>query len=208
MLLEQYRMNVGIMSFPSEQMYEGRLRAHPHVASRTLKELLSDPSLDAPPVLFLDTAGKGFEEAAASNDFSLSNEGEAELVSARALALLSLGLPASSLAIIAPYAAQVALLRERLEVPELEIDTVDAFQGREKEAVLVSLTRSNGRQELGFLKDLRRINVALTRAKRHLFLVGDSGTLGAHPFYARLIEHIQKAGGYRSAWEWPLGNTM
>jgi ATP-dependent RNA/DNA helicase IGHMBP2 len=69
--------------------------------------------------------------------------------------------------------------------------------------VLVSLTRSNASGTLGFLADLRRINVALTRAKRHLFLVGDSATLGSHPYYARLIEYAQSVGGYRSAWEWP-----
>jgi len=65
------------------------------------------------------------------------------------------------------------------------------------------LTRSNPEGELGFLSDLRRMNVAITRARRHLFVVGDSGTLGRHPFYARFIEHAETCGGYRSAWEWP-----
>ena len=79
---------------------------------------------------------------------------------------------------------------------------MDAFQGREKHAVLVSLVRSNAEQSLGFLEDLRRTNVAITRARRHLFVVGDSGTLAAHPFYKRLIDEAQAQGGYRSAWEW------
>ncbi|RYZ32112.1 MAG: AAA family ATPase, partial [Myxococcaceae bacterium] len=83
------------------------------------------------------------------------------------------------------------------------VDTVDAFQGREKDAVLVSLTRSNSEGQLGFLNDLRRMNVALTRARRHLFVVGDSATLSSHAFYARFIEGTQTDGGYRSAWEWP-----
>lgn len=83
------------------------------------------------------------------------------------------------------------------------MDTVDAFQGREKDAILVSLTRSNSEGQLGFLNDLRRMNVALTRARRHLFVVGDSATLSSHPFYARFIEGTQTDGGYRSAWEWP-----
>ena len=76
----------------------------------------------------------------------------------------------------------------------LRVGTVDAFQGREKEAVLVSLTRSNAEGALGFLNDLRRINVALTRARRHLFVVGDSATLSGHTFYARFIERMQQTG--------------
>jgi superfamily I DNA and/or RNA helicase len=153
--------------------------------------------------LFLDTAGKGFEEAHAEGDPSFFNDGEAELLASWAERLLAAGLPAEELAAIAPYSAQVARLRERTALAGAEVDTVDAFQGREKDAVLLSLTRSNGRGELGFLNDLRRINVALTRARRHLFIVGDSATLGAHPYYARLIAHAQATGGYRSAWEWP-----
>ena len=80
---------------------------------------------------------------------------------------------------------------------------MDAFQGREKDAVLISLTRSNAEGSLGFLEDLRRINVAITRARRHLFIVGDSATLARHPFYAGFIESVRAQGGYRSAWEWP-----
>ena len=77
------------------------------------------------------------------------------------------------------------------------------FQGREKEAVLVSLTRSNAEGAVGFLAEVRRMNVALTRARRHLFVVGDSATLAAHPFYAAFIDYAQEVGGYRSVWEWP-----
>ena len=86
---------------------------------------------------------------------------------------------------------------------ELEVDTVDAFQGREKESVLVSLVRSSAEHTLGFLEDLRRLNVAITRPRRHLFVVGDSASLSSHPVYARLIDEAQRQGGYRSAWEWP-----
>ena len=201
MLKEQYRMNEGIMAFPSAEMYGGALRAHPSVARRELSDLLREP-LDAPPLLFLDTAGTGFEEELDQDGESRFNPGEAKLLIARVQALLAAGLPADALAVIAPYRAQVARLREGLPA-EVEVDTVDAFQGREKDAVLVSMTRSNAEGSLGFLKDLRRMNVALTRAKRHLFVVGDSATLAAHPFYARLIERVQADGGYRSAWSWP-----
>ena len=202
MLREQYRMNEAIMDFPSREMYSGELRAHPSVAGRTLSAVLSREA-DAPPLLFIDTAGTGFEEARAAGEESAHNGGEASLVAARARELLECGLRPEELAIITPYRAQAALLRERVADSRVEIDTVDAFQGREKDAVLVSLTRSNSEGQLGFLTDLRRMNVAITRARRHLFVVGDSATLGAHPFYARFIETAQQRGGYRSAWEWP-----
>ena len=121
---------------------------------------------------------------------------------ARARALIAEGLPAQEIAVISPYRAQAARLAAALEPLGIEVDTVDAFQGREAEAVLVSCVRSNAEGQLGFLTDLRRMNVALTRAKAHAFVVGDSATLGGHPFYARLVEHAQALGGYRSAWEW------
>jgi predicted DNA helicase len=205
MLKEQHRMHADIMRFPSEMTYGGQLRAHPAVAGRTLADVLrAGVDVDAPPVLFLDTAGRGFDEAKAPQTESLRNEGEAALVVARARELLAAGLDARELAVITPYRAQALLVRERLaDVPDVEVDTVDAFQGREKDAVLVSLVRSNAEQQLGFLEDLRRLNVAITRPRRHLFVVGDSATITAHPVYARWVEEAQARGGYRSAWEWP-----
>lgn len=204
MLKEQHRMHEALMRFPSREMYGGELRAHPSVAARVLADVLRpDATVDAPPLLFLDTAGKGFDESREPGTESLRNEGEAGLVVARARELLAAGLPPEALAVITPYSAQASLIREQLtDVPTLEVDTVDAFQGREKEAVLLSLVRSNGEQQVGFLEDLRRMNVAITRAKRHLFVVGDSATLTGHPFYARFVEEAQGQGGYRSAWEW------
>ena len=102
---------------------------------------------------------------------------------------------------IAPYAAQVRLLREQLPIDGLEIDTVDGFQGREKEAVIISLVRSNAKGEIGFLADTRRMNVALTRARRKLIVIGDSATIGGHPFYDRLIDHFGRHGAHSSVWE-------
>ncbi|MBZ4394393.1 AAA domain-containing protein [Myxococcus sp. AS-1-15] len=206
MLREQYRMNARIMDFPSREMYAGQLRAHPSVADHTLQDVLPPGTeVDAPPVLFLDTAGKGFDEEVEPTTHSLFNTGEASLIEARVRALLGHGLDPRELAVITPYSAQAHRLRERLEpfAPDVEVDTVDAFQGREKDAILVSLTRSNSEGQVGFLNDLRRMNVALTRARRHLFVVGDSATLSGHPFYARFIEGTQTSAGYRSAWEWP-----
>ena len=210
MLKEQHRMHETIMRFPSDATYGGQLRAHPAVQERSLKDVVPGAELDAPPVLFLDTAGKGFDEARgdgsegdARKRESIRNEGEGALVVQRARALIAAGLDPRELAVITPYRAQAQWLREQLQdVAELEVDTVDAFQGREKDAVLVSLVRSNTEQQLGFLEDLRRLNVAITRPRRHLFVVGDSATLSSHPFYARWIEFVQSVGGYRSAWEW------
>jgi superfamily I DNA and/or RNA helicase len=105
------------------------------------------------------------------------------------------------MAIITPYSAQVRLLRELLRQPEIEIDSVDGFQGREKEAVIVSLVRSNPEGEIGFLEDIRRMNVALTRARRKLIVIGDSATIGAHPFYQRMIAYFDAVGAYHSVWE-------
>ncbi len=219
MLKEQYRMNEQIMNFPSREMYQGQLRAHESVKVRVLSDVLqTSTSVDAPPVLFLDTAGRGYDEVTAAGSASLRNEGEAALVVAHARRLLAAGLDAHELALISPYRAQAEWLRELMaEVPEIEIDTIDAFQGREKEAILVSLVRCNTEQTLGFLNDLRRMNVAMTRPRRHLFVVGDSATLSSSDFYRRFIDDAQALGGYRSVWEWeaafpdgvePLGNTM
>jgi superfamily I DNA and/or RNA helicase len=199
MLKEQYRMHETIMRFPSDMTYGGQLRAHPSVAARTL-----GGELDAPPVLFLDTAGKGFDESKAPQTESLRNEGEGGLIVKRVLALLAAGLDAREIGVITPYRAQALWLREQLiDFPELEVDTVDSFQGREKDVILLSLVRSNTEQQLGFLEDLRRLNVAITRPRKHLFVVGDSATLSGHPFYGKWIEFTQSVGGYRSAWEWP-----
>lgn len=217
MLREQHRMHAEIMAFPSIEMYGGALRAHPEAATRTLQPLLratgagGDLSAFAPPLLVIDTAGKGWDDEVAPGTGSRHNRGEADLIMGRLRRLLDAGLQPRDIAIIAPYSAQVALLRDLvLQVcgdsvaAELEVDSIDAFQGREKEAVLVSLTRSGQDSDgarIGFLSDVRRINVALTRARRHLLVIGDSATLAQHPFYERLFSHAQNQGAYQSAWE-------
>jgi ATP-dependent RNA/DNA helicase IGHMBP2 len=106
------------------------------------------------------------------------------------------------IAVIAPYRAQVRLLRELLtDVPGLEIDSVDGFQGREKEAVVFTLVRSNADGDIGFLGDARRTNVAVTRARRKLLVIGDSATLANHPFYQRLLTYFESVGAHSSVWE-------
>ena len=204
LLKEQYRMHAQIMAFPNARLYGGALRAHASVATHTLAPLLTQPVVGAErPVLYLDTAGKGLEESLAPGTASLLNEGEAQLIGDHAQSLLDAGLPAEHMGIITPYRAQAELLRERFfEQPGLDIDTVDAFQGREKEAVLLSLVRSNAAGHVGFLSDVRRMNVAMTRARRHLFVVGDSATLATHPFFEAFIAWAQAQGAYQSIWEW------
>jgi predicted DNA helicase len=218
MLEQQHRMHASIMTFPSQATYEGKLRASPLVASHTLDELgvRPDPAR-AHPVWLLDTAGKDWLEErtdfdpggslnnlpAFSFDPSTFNAGNAERVAAEARRLLSRGVQPTDLAIIAAYSAQARRLRDLLKVERaagLEVGTVDGFQGREKEAVIVDLVRSNDHGELGFLSNTRRMNVALTRARRFLLVVADSATLGDHPYYARFIEYVDTLDAHGSAW--------
>jgi superfamily I DNA and/or RNA helicase len=203
MLEVQHRMHQRIQTFPSAHFYEGKLVAHESVAKHLLYELpgIKDEERTREPFVFIDTAGTGYQEETPENSQSKRNVGEAELLRNEVNALLESGLSPEQIAVIAPYEAQVRLLRELLPQEGLEIDTVDAFQGREKEAVLVSLVRSNSDGELGFLTDVRRMNVAITRARRRLWVVGDSATIAAHPFYSAFLDAVAKNGRHVSAWE-------
>src|SRR5205085_10519094 len=150
---------------------------------------------------FIDTAGAGYDEELEPDGESRRNPQEASLVERKVRALLDAGVAANDVAVIAPYAAQVRLLRDRLAVPGLEVDSVDGFQGREKEVVVLSLVRSNIDGEIGFLADVRRTNVALTRARRKLLVVGDSATLANLPFYCRLFEYFDRIEAAQTVWE-------
>lgn len=199
----QYRMHADIMRFSSEQFYDGSLEAHGSVAEHLLPGIIVkeiDP-LTTTPVTFIDTAGADWNEELEPDGLSKRNPQEGALLLRKVRQLQVAGMEAADIAIIAPYAAQVRWLREHADSDELEIDTVDGFQGREKEAVLISCVRSNGSGEIGFLADTRRMNVALTRARRKLIVVGDSATLGGHEFYANLLNYFEQVGGYHSVWE-------
>jgi ATP-dependent RNA/DNA helicase IGHMBP2 len=218
MLEQQHRMHADIMTFPSASMYGGRLVAAPGVAAHRLEELGVTPDPLRPrPLWLVDTAGKDwleqrtdFDPGSSLNnapayvfDPSTFNTGNAERVAAEARRLLSRGLPPGDLAIIAAYSAQARRIRELLRAERaagLEIGTVDGFQGREKEAVIVDLVRSNEHGELGFLANTRRMNVALTRARRFLLVVADSATLGEHPYYAAFLRHVDTLDCHGSAW--------
>lgn len=192
-LAEQHRMNEKIMRYPSDALYDGRLRAHPSVAHH---------AIDDAPLEMIDTAGRGFDEETPADSESKFNEGEAELAAAQVRKLLSAGVQPRDIAVISPYDAQVQRIRHLLsDLNDLEVDTVDGFQGREKEAVVVSLVRSNDSGDLGFVADIRRINVALTRARKKLIVIGDSATVARHPFYAGFVKYAESIGAWRSAWD-------
>ncbi len=201
-LVVQYRMHEMIMQFSSSQFYDDELIADVSVKHHTLADILSRPESAALPIIeYWDTAGAEWHEELERDGLSKCNPREATWMVNQVRNLLELGLAPSQIAVIAPYAAQVRLLRNRLQIDELEIDTVDGFQGREKEAVVMCFVRSNGEGELGFLADARRTNVALTRAKRLLRIVGDSATLANLPLYREMIEHFEQIGAYHTVWE-------
>ena len=203
LLERQYRMNEKIMGFSSKEFYKNLLVADELVKFQTLSEIpgVQKCAATEEPFIFIDTAGKGFEEKLEEGSESRYNAEEAQLLLEELSRMLEYGVPPKEIAIISPYSAQVRLLISRSPHPDVEIDSVDGFQGREKELVMVSLVRSNMEGEMGFLADTRRMNVAMTRARRKLWVVGDSGTLSSIQFYADFIKYAEDIGGYKSAWE-------
>lgn len=190
-LLEtQYRMNTAIMGFSSLKFYGNNLVAAPQVANRLLQP-------DDKPFTFIDTAGAGYEEQAEGT--STSNPEEAAFIVRH---IEAMNYNKVSIAVIAPYKEQASLLKTLLADTNVEANTVDSFQGQERDVVYISLTRSNANGIIGFLSDYRRMNVAMTRARFKLVLVGDSATLGQTPFYAEMIAYAESLGGYESVWDY------
>jgi ATP-dependent RNA/DNA helicase IGHMBP2 len=208
MLQVQYRMHKDIMEFSSRYFYKGQLIAHDSVRQHLLRENQS-------PVDFIDTAGCGFMEMQDPETLSRYNEEEAHLLIKQVERLaeeVGIDLWVSeniSMGIITPYRAQVDHLNKLCEASTtltslkklITINTVDAFQGQERDVIAISFVRSNNDGEVGFLADIRRTNVAMTRARKKLIMVGDTATLGAHPFYLELIEFVQQKEFYKSAFE-------
>ena len=199
----QYRMHDQIMNFSSEQFYEGTLESHESVSSHLLTDLdyVDEEFVTLEPVTFIDSAGAGWDEELEPDGLSKRNIQEAELVLRKISELQDAGLRGRDIAIIAPYAAQVRWLRQNSPDERVEIDTVDGFQGREKEAVIISMVRSNPEGEIGFLADARRMNVALTRARRKLIVIGDSATVGRNEFFAAMFDYFETIGAYHTVWE-------
>jgi superfamily I DNA and/or RNA helicase len=204
MLQVQYRMNEHIMKFSSDYFYNGGLMADDSVKHHTVNNLS--------PIDFIDTAGCGYNETQDAETLSRYNEEEAQVL-IRQLEKMIQTIGAENwsytLGIITPYNAQVERLIKLAEASEeltaiqryITINTVDAFQGQERDIIAISFVRSNDKGEIGFLGDIRRTNVAMTRARKKLIMIGDSATLGTHNFYTALLEYVQQKEFYRSAWE-------
>jgi predicted DNA helicase len=219
MLTTQYRMHEQIMGFSSQKFYGGQLVPHASVRHASLEayDLRFAPDL---PVEFIDTAGCAYQEVAIPESRSTANPEEAHLLLERLAQLLAPYDAAEhdeqqhtplSIGVIAPYRAQINYLKDAIEDSEvlnglllqrrLSVGTVDSFQGQERDIIAITLTRSNPQGEIGFLSDIRRMNVGMTRARRKLLLVGDSSTLGRHPFFGELLAYVKGVGGYRKAVE-------
>ncbi|MEZ4728822.1 MAG: AAA domain-containing protein [Caldilineaceae bacterium] len=202
----QYRMHQQIMAFSSQTFYGGTLIADPTVAHHRLCDLsgVQETPLTTEPVTFIDTAGAGYGEAVEPDGESRLSAGEAQVVARKVEQLCNADLTPAQISVISPYSAQVRLLREWLKPSldqGLEIGSIDGFKGRENEAVIISLVQSNDDGEIGFLADTRRMNVALTRARRKLIVIGDSATIAGHPFYSQLLDYFDQIGAYHTVWE-------
>jgi superfamily I DNA and/or RNA helicase len=196
LLKTQYRMHKDIMAFSNDKFYGNQLEAHPSVSD----QLLDGHSVAAE---FIDTAGCGYNEQEGEDGESRANPEEAQLIRRYVERELS-GISAfNSIAVISPYRAQIDILDETFATDKrVVVNTIDSFQGQERDVVLISLVRSNDSGEIGFLKDYRRLNVALTRAKKKLVVFGDSATLASDNFYSDFIAFMESRGAYRTAWEY------
>ena len=195
LLKTQYRMHKDIMSFSNLKFYNNALEAHESVAMRGIGGLF-------PSVEFIDTAGCGYAEQESDENSSRSNPEEAHLLM-RHFNQLKLDLSdRSSVGVISPYRGQIDILSDLFNDEKMvTVNTIDSFQGQERDVIYLSLVRSNDRSEIGFLKDYRRMNVAMTRARMKLVVIGDSATLGNDSFYSDFLDFAEKLGAYRTAWE-------
>jgi len=204
MLDIQYRMHKKIMSFSSNEFYNGNLIADETVQNHTLDDFQLDVnSFDSEfssildphePVVFIDTSGRDAGERTRQGSTSKENPEEACIVGQMVQNLINAGMNPEDIAVISPYNDQVDLLDRDIEADNLEIKSVDGFQGREKEVVIISLTRSNPQNNIGFLEDTRRLNVSLTRAKRKLIVVGDRTTITSHKTYQHFVDYANENG--------------
>ncbi|WP_340153027.1 IGHMBP2 family helicase [uncultured Marivirga sp.] len=199
LLTIQYRMHQEIMRFSNENFYQNKLKAHPLVSKHSLTDLpgfdpyrFVNPMIQevvqaSKPVVFLPCP-EGIEKQL-TDSYSFFNQAEIDLTKEVTDALLSSRLFPEDIGIISPYDQQVSRLKSALRDYHVEIKSIDGFQGREKEVIVLSLVRSNAEENIGFLKDYRRLNVALTRAKRKLIIIGNPKTLISDPMYKSLIKN-------------------
>ena len=188
LLNTQYRMREAIAGFSSAFFYNNLLLTAEHLLNQGTH------------LTFIDTAGAGYEEERGADGTSLQNPGELQTIQ-KLLEREPFDLRHT--AFISPYAGQVTAARTQLPAA-LRFSTIDSFQGQEQESIIISLVRSNDDGEIGFLKDYRRMNVAITRAKEQLVIIGDSATIGADAFYNQFLSYVETHGTYRTVWEFEL----
>ncbi len=204
LLNTQYRMHQTIMGFSNQRFYNNQLKADASVAT---ERLLFDENT---PIVYIDTAGCGFDEKVNPQYKSRYSPDEYNILREHLYKVMAQygDIPLPTIAIISPYREQVVYIQDQIkEDPDLAelpitVDTIDGFQGQERELIYISLVRSNSKMEIGFLKDYRRMNVAMTRAKKKLVVIGDSATIGNDPFYSDFLEYCEQHGTYQSAWEY------
>ena len=199
LLKMQYRMNDQIMRFSSDWFYHGEVESAPSVSHRGIL----DYDL---PIAWIDTSDIDAREEFVGETFGRINKTEAELTLAvlqhyfEKVGRTRILEERIDVGIISPYRAQVQYLRQLIRKREffkpyrqlISVNTVDGFQGQERDVILISLVRANDEGQIGFLSDLRRMNVAITRARMKLIILGDTTTLARHPFYAKLFRYIQR----------------
>jgi ATP-dependent RNA/DNA helicase IGHMBP2 len=206
LLTVQYRMHNAIMGFSNEMFYKGVLRAAEGIHDHRLLSGLYEP------VTFIDTAGCGFEEVVKEEYQSRYNPQEFRVLCEHLYQLVESHSdhPLPEIALISPYREQVnymeATVKEDalLSTLPLTINTIDGFQGQERDVVYLSLVRSNAKGQIGFLQDFRRMNVAMTRARKLLVVVGDSATIASHEFYRSFLDYVDRKGYYQTAWEYMI----
>ncbi len=184
----QYRMNSLLMKFPNQEFYNNSLKSDSSVDDININDILESTQKEEA-LLFIDTSNVDSEgETHLKDSKSIINSLEAEISSDIAQDYMNIGVGEDDIGIISPYADQVKIIQDMTSV---EVKTVDGFQGREKEIIIISTVRSNNNGNIGFLRDLRRLNVAITRAKRKLIIIGNKNTLITNPTYARLIKFCE-----------------
>lgn len=203
----QYRMNDQIMGFSNQEFYNNQLQAADFVKDW---RLVTAEGEDLLPVEYIDTAGCGFEEKVNHESLSYFNPEEYGVLRMHLDKLLSLaGDQKISIGIVSPYKEQVIHIQQNIKTDfdhfpdaDITVDTIDSFQGQERDVIYISMVRCNDKNEIGFLKDTRRMNVAMTRARKKLIIIGDSVTLSSFQFYSRFVTYAEKTGSYTTAWEW------
>ncbi|XGW25108.1 hypothetical protein V3C99_006485 [Haemonchus contortus] len=200
LLTIQYRMNEKIMQWSSTEFYESRLVAAEEVSQITLSDISFIPN-DSPlnvPLLMINTdlvkddGNHSFREL--SSQMSFKNPGEATLVIRYVDVLKSVGISGKEIAVISPYYAQVAAIRSIINATDVSVNTVDSFQGQEREVVVFSMVRHNPEQVIGFLQNERRLNVAITRAKRQFVLIGSARMMKKNRHLRSLLSTIRRCG--------------